>query len=125
MIRLLVLFAALLATCTAGCGGSGKSTPRGSTGATTPGTSSKDVDRTADSIAKAVGKQAYCYSIGSIEFRKQRTDLFQCELGATGNVNCYVEPGRKPVLVDPLLARKEVSRSLLGSDLSELACGTS
>jgi hypothetical protein len=121
-MRLLALLAVLAATSASACGGSGTSSPSGTT---TQGTSSKDVDRTADSIAKAVGKQAYCYPIGSIEFRKQRTDLFQCELGATGNVNCYVEPGRKPVLVDPLLARNEVSRSLQGSDLSELACGTS
>jgi hypothetical protein len=121
MMRLLALVPVLVATTVSACGGSGSSSPSGTT---TQAASSQDVDRTADSIAKTIGKQAYCYSVGTIEFRKERTDLFQCELGGTGNVNCYVQPGRKPVLVDPLLARQEFSRSLQGSDLSELACGT-
>jgi hypothetical protein len=51
-----------------------------------------------------------------------RADLYQCELGASGGVECYVRPRGKPVKVDKLLARPEVIKTLEGSDIDQLAC---
>jgi hypothetical protein len=112
--------AVLLLLLAAACGSGGSGTyGSGKTGTAAKSESHEEV---ADDIATSVGKQSNCYFIGSMRYRGSRTDVYQCELGATGNVQCYVRPQRKPVNVDKLLARGEVYRSLEGSDIDELAC---
>ena len=118
MVRL-GLLAAVLALLAAACGGGSSSTP---SGAATAQQARQDDDAVAAAIEASVGKQASCYTIGSMLYRGSRTDLFQCELNANGDVKCYVRPRSKSVNVDRLLSRTEVYRSLQGSDISLLGC---
>jgi hypothetical protein len=101
----------------AGCGG-------GSGGGTASGNQAREQTQedASDQVAASVGRQSYCYLIGSMLYRGARTNVYQCELNATAGVKCYVRPGRKPVNVDKLLAEKEVYRSLEGSNIDELGC---
>ena len=99
----------------AGCGG-------GSGGGSASGNQAREQEDASDQVAASVGKQSYCYLIGSMLYRGARTNVYQCELNATAGVKCYVRPGRKPVNVDRLLAQKEVYRSLEGSNIDELGC---
>jgi hypothetical protein len=112
-----VALASLLLLLAVSCGDGGSATLGGKTQPPR-----QDDEAVADAIAASVGKQAYCYEVGTVLFRGARTSVFQCELGATGDVNCYVRPGRKPILVDDLLVRKEFYKSLESSDPEELAC---
>jgi hypothetical protein len=105
----------------AGCGGGGSYAGSGGT-TRAQETKSEDHGAVADEIAASVGKQSYCYYIGSMVYRGSRADLYQCELGATGNAACYVRPNAKPVNVDKLLSRPEVIKTLEGSDIDQLAC---
>jgi hypothetical protein len=100
----------------AGCGGGS-----GGPGGRKQGHEQSQEDAS-EQVAASVGKQSYCYPIGSMLYRGARTNVYQCELNATGDVDCYVRPGRKPVNVDKLLARKEVYRSLEGSSIDRVGC---
>jgi hypothetical protein len=108
----MVTLAALLLA--AGCGGGGSGGRKQA--------HERSQEDASDQVAASVGRQSYCYLIGSMLYRGARTNVYQCELNATGEVDCYVRPGRRTVKVDKLLAREEVYRSLEGSSIDRVGC---
>ncbi len=86
------------------------------------GSEKSDTEQEADEIAAAVGKDSFCYLIGSIRYRGERRGLYQCEAGTTGAVDCYVQDRDEPVRVNKLLTRKEAFEGLEESAVERLAC---
>ncbi len=92
------------------------------TGCSALGSEKTDTEQEADKIAAAVGKDSYCYFIGSLRYRAERRGLYQCEAGTTNAVpDCYVWDRDKPVQVNKLL-HKEAFKSLEESDVARVAC---
>ncbi|MFN2470941.1 MAG: hypothetical protein ABR583_08115 [Gaiellaceae bacterium] len=129
MRRLFALPVVFVALLTAGCGSDAESGAGTATTPERPATTTEperqsveEREEEADAISTAIGEKAFCYWIGSIPFRRTRHDLYQCELAATGAVDCYVREGGKPVQVDALLSRKAAFEGLEESAVEVLGC---